>query len=64
MTTREIERTALRLIDRHGPDAPSVAAQRADDLAARGDRRGMEAWLAVAARIREARRSVVPFAIC
>jgi hypothetical protein len=64
MTRQEIERTAQRLIDRHGPDAPRVATQRAVDLAAQGDDEGQRAWRTVATRIGELRRSVVPFAIC
>jgi hypothetical protein len=64
MTDHEIQRTAQQLIDRHGDDAAGVATRRAAELAAAGDHEGATGWHAVAARIRELRTLVVPFAIC
>jgi hypothetical protein len=64
MTEHEIQRTAQQLIDRHGDDAPGVASRRAEELAAAGDLEGAAGWQAVAARIRDLRTLVVPFAIC
>ena len=45
MTSRmDIWRAAKLLIDQHGADAPIRAAQRADELLARGDVEGQAVW--------------------
>lgn len=64
MTERDIRRTARRLLDRHGAEAAEIAARCAEALDAAGDGDGRDTWLKVAAKIRELRAAIIPFAIC
>jgi len=43
----DIWRAANLLVKRHGPDAAEVAAQRADELLARGDAEGSAIWIRI-----------------
>ena len=51
-------RCAKLLLDRHGDDAPVVAALRTDELDELGDHVGRRAWMAVIAAIDELSRTV------
>lgn len=52
----DIWRAAGLLIKRHGQDAALVAAQRADELLARGDTEGQTVWKRIARACEELRR--------
>ena len=45
--------SAKLLVDQHGADAPTRAAQRADELLAAGDIEGRAAWLQILEAVRE-----------
>ena len=49
-------RSAKLLIDRHGDAAGIVAAQRADEMLARGDIDGKMVWLAILRAVEELQR--------
>lgn len=53
----DIYRSAKALIDRHGEAASIIAAQRADELLARGDMDGKLTWLAILRAIEELNRT-------
>ena len=53
----DIFRAAKVLIDQHGNDAPTQAAQRADKLLDKGDVDGSVVWLRILEAIEELRRS-------
>jgi hypothetical protein len=58
VTDPDIWRAAAILIQRHGaPDAALVAAQRADELLAKGDGAGQEIWKAIVDAILEMLRA-------
>lgn len=52
----DIWRSAKRLVGQHGDDAPLVAAQRADELLARGDVEGQAVWKRILRAIEELAR--------
>lgn len=56
--TEEIDiwRAADLLVKRHGDDAAMVAAQRADELLARGDIDGQRIWKRILAAVSELQR--------
>jgi hypothetical protein len=49
----DIWRAANLLLKNHGDDAPLVAAQRADELLARGDVVGQSIWKRITAAVEE-----------
>jgi hypothetical protein len=52
MTSRmDIWRAAKLFVDQHGHDAPLVAAQRADEMLARGDVVGQAIWKRITAAV-------------
>jgi hypothetical protein len=53
----DIYRSANVLIREHGEDAALEAAQRADDMLARGDMDGLAVWKRILAAIEEIRRT-------
>jgi hypothetical protein len=54
MTSRmDIWRAANLLVDQHGADAPTRAAQRADKLLAAGDMKGRAVWLGILKAVEE-----------
>jgi hypothetical protein len=53
----DIWRAASFLVKRHGPDAAEVAAQRADELLARGDSEGSAIWIRILEAVAELTRS-------
>jgi len=55
VTDLEILRTARLVLDHHGRDALTHAAQHADELLERGDVRGYEIWPAILAVLESAR---------
>jgi len=52
----DIFRAAKLVIDQHGDDAPSLVAQRADDLLEGSDMIGAATWRRILAAIEELRR--------
>ena len=55
VTELDMLRSAKAVIDHHGPDALTHAAQRADALLERGDVQGYELWIAILALLESAR---------
>ncbi|HEV2160677.1 MAG TPA: hypothetical protein VGR52_00350 [Stellaceae bacterium] len=57
--TEEIDiwRAADLLVKRHGADAETVAAQRADELLAQGDADGERIWKRILAAVHDLRRA-------
>ncbi len=49
----DIYRSANKLIEQHGEDAPILAAMRADQLMETGDMDGRAAWLRIVKAIEE-----------
>ncbi|HEV2161192.1 MAG TPA: hypothetical protein VGR52_03000 [Stellaceae bacterium] len=57
--TEEIDiwRAADLLVKRHGADAETVVAQRADELLAQGDLDGVRIWKRIVSAVRELQRT-------
>ena len=53
---RDIWRTAIIVVKRHGEDSALVAAQRADEMLAEGDAVGQAIWKRVLCAVKELRR--------
>ncbi len=49
----DIYRSANKLIEQHGEDAPILAAMRADELMETGDMEGRAVWLRIVKAIEE-----------
>ena len=60
VTDIDIWRVANLLIKRHGADAGTIAAQRADELLAKGDHEGGLVWKRILAAIEEWHRDQPP----
>lgn len=53
----DIWRAAHQLVKRHGADAETAAAQRADELLAEGDVDGQRVWKRILAAVHELQRT-------
>ena len=56
----DIFRAAKLLVDQHGDDAPTRAAERADELLADGDTDGAAVWRAIMGAIEQLQRDRQP----
>lgn len=64
LTEADIRRCAMLSIERHGSEAPKRAAERAAELAAKGDRGGHDTWRKIAGAIERLQAQSPPIDIC